>query len=382
MPHHNLSKRPSPGTVIKGVNLSKAVLGEAFQAACSGRCSLANLSRWDQASCAAVCLLGSIKMNGLQFFEFPAVKPVPAPVGTAYQDELPGDLVGLLFANPGSDCFALIDGARVRFASDLIDRCQAPFTPLFKAKAHERLGEAAPLLAAVDATGPLLRYLCSEGDGPWHGWNRCAVLFIHSGSCIENLARHLRRFTWVVDKDGRGLMFRFFDPRVLHDYLQVAEPAFANGLFGRAEQAAISALTYQLPNGEWCRVEPSPEPLEVRQSVDEPAVRRIAVWQAADRNLYALTEKGVLKGSIYSEEDQKRIARGVGESVYSNGFRSNYHIRYFIAWALVHGPALGPLNDRLERLITSQSHSPEDRFQKISLTIRETLGNPIGALYG
>ena len=50
------------------------------------------------------------------------------------------------------------------------------------------------------------------------GWGRSWGVFatIHDSTALR---RHLRRFLKVHDEDGREMVFRFYDPRVLRVYL-------------------------------------------------------------------------------------------------------------------------------------------------------------------
>ncbi len=80
-----------------------------------------------------------------------------------------------------------------------------------------------PLSAALEAAAPYLVQL--DYDDPdtrrflEHAWGNCWGVFLRCAAHAYTLRRHLREFLVVSDPDGKRLVFRYYDPRVLRIYL-------------------------------------------------------------------------------------------------------------------------------------------------------------------
>src|SRR5688572_5982733 len=110
---------------------------------------------------------------------------------------------------------------RGRFA--ILDACDEPRIPakvrmledravsLYRGWAEEDFWAIAPYVAVLDAA--LLDWITGElGETPWG-------VVVAADLDLEGLRKHLRRFLLVQGPANRQLYFRFYDPRVLPDYL-------------------------------------------------------------------------------------------------------------------------------------------------------------------
>ena len=122
--------------------------------------------------------------------------------------------------------YAILDGARDGQIAAKIRASGVEARCLFDGELQPVLAAAAPYLVALDPAAPLLRTLIAEGSG--NAWG----VFLTSTAPIDALRRHLRRLLRVVDEDGRQLMFRFYDPRVLRVYLPTCTIAELEFVFG------------------------------------------------------------------------------------------------------------------------------------------------------
>ena len=52
-------------------------------------------------------------------------------------------------------------------------------------------------------------------------WEDNLGIFIHSYADFETVYQHLRKFPMLQDERGKWFFFRFYDPKVLHDYLAI-----------------------------------------------------------------------------------------------------------------------------------------------------------------
>lgn len=99
------------------------------------------------------------------------------------------------------------------------------FRCLYSGKLPRELEMVAPHLVELFPNSRLTARWLDEG---WGGaWG--VLLRIDDPS---NLRHHLRKLLKVQDEDGRRLLFRFFDPRVLADYLPTCQPLELKTFFG------------------------------------------------------------------------------------------------------------------------------------------------------
>src|ERR1700682_51153 len=92
------------------------------------------------------------------------------------------------------------------------------------------------LPAAVENAAPWLLRLVS--GQPYveqffaRGWNQSWGTLLACAAPSRDLRRHLRRFLRVRTEDGRILVFRYYDPRVLRAYLPTCTPEEIAAFFG------------------------------------------------------------------------------------------------------------------------------------------------------
>jgi len=115
--------------------------------------------------------------------------------------------------------------------------------------------------AAEDLGGvsPYLLHLCGDAamfDWIWSsGWGRSLGVFIWAEQSLADLRAHLRRLTKVRTEDGRVLLFRFYDPRVLSVFLPSCDGEQAKYFFGPAKRffaerdGGRTLVAYDLRNG-------------------------------------------------------------------------------------------------------------------------------------
>ena len=134
-------------------------------------------------------------------------------------------LVARLFDGDGA-LYAVLDGARSPRVYDLLRRSGAPHQPLYDGALDPALAEAAPHLVALEREHAFTAALLGEG------WGESWGSFVASPARFPELRRHLRRFLRVRTEDGRTLLFRYYDPRVLRVYLPTCTPDELATFFG------------------------------------------------------------------------------------------------------------------------------------------------------
>lgn len=103
---------------------------------------------------------------------------------------------------------------------------EVPIRCLYQGDMAIELCEVAPYLVELDRDSPFTAWLLE------HGWGDAWGIFVRSTQPFDDVRRHLRKFTVVATEDGRSLLFRFYDPRVLRIFLPIATPDQMKQLFG------------------------------------------------------------------------------------------------------------------------------------------------------
>jgi hypothetical protein len=113
--------------------------------------------------------------------------------------------------------------------------CRRAHLALLASKLEFRCLYSGRLPAALERAAPQLVELFPENRlvHRWleEGWGQAWGVFLRIED-PSNLRHHLRGFLKVVDEDGRRLLFRFYDPRVLRRFLPSCNADERRQLFG------------------------------------------------------------------------------------------------------------------------------------------------------
>lgn len=109
--------------------------------------------------------------------------------------------------------YAILDGARDERIVPKIRASGVQARCLLDGVLAPVLAAAAPYIVELAPDGPFTRALLADG------WGDAWGVFLTSSASLDALRRHFRQFLRVADEDGRPLMFRYYDPRVLRVYL-------------------------------------------------------------------------------------------------------------------------------------------------------------------
>ena len=112
--------------------------------------------------------------------------------------------------------YAVLDGAVSPAVSELLKSSGAWFRSLYEGSTAVAIAPFGPFLVDLRTVPELLPHLLQLG------WGRSWGVFLKSPASFEQVRRHLRTLLLARAEDGRKLLFRFYDPRVL--------PAFISGL--------------------------------------------------------------------------------------------------------------------------------------------------------
>jgi hypothetical protein len=130
--------------------------------------------------------------------------------------------------------YAVLDAARDDRVLELLHESVDEARSLYDGVKGEALAEVAPYLCALRSGSGLLDRLLREG------WGRSFGVFVESGAPFNALRRHLRRFLLVEkDESGGRMYFRFYDPRVLREFLPLATVRQRDVLFADVVDAFL-----------------------------------------------------------------------------------------------------------------------------------------------
>lgn len=121
--------------------------------------------------------------------------------------------------------WAVLDGARDPAIYRALLESRLEFRCLYSGRLPRALEMNAPQLVEMLPTNRLTQRWLDEG------WGRSWGIFLKIDD-PSNLRHHLRKFLKVNDEHGRRLLFRYYDPRVLRDFLPTCHGDELRQLFG------------------------------------------------------------------------------------------------------------------------------------------------------
>jgi len=128
---------------------------------------------------------------------------------------------------PGSSrVWAILDGARDNRIYSALTSLRPEHYCLYRGNLPGELRLTAPYLVRLEPQDRLVQHLLD-----W-GWGNSWGIFLRAEEGGEGLRSHFRRFLIVQDEQGRRLIFRYYDPRVLRIYLPTCLPQELKTVFG------------------------------------------------------------------------------------------------------------------------------------------------------
>lgn len=107
--------------------------------------------------------------------------------------------------------------------------CHLEYSCLYSGVLPPALEMAAPYLVQLEHDNQETRRLIQLS------WGNSWGVFLKSGTSMNKLRRHLRQFLMVRDPQGRRMVFRYYDPRVLRAYLPTCNGEELRTVFGPVE---------------------------------------------------------------------------------------------------------------------------------------------------
>jgi hypothetical protein len=134
-----------------------------------------------------------------------------------------------IFPETDVNVFVVLDGASVPDLVPKLFELQPEHFCLYLGELAPDMAEVAPYLIHLQSDSHFANWLIQEGWGGHWG------IFVHSNSDLRALRHHFRIFLTVHDNNGKPLLFRYYDPRVLRVYLPTCNSEELGEVFGPVE---------------------------------------------------------------------------------------------------------------------------------------------------
>ena len=125
--------------------------------------------------------------------------------------------------------FVIVDPAQSEGFTKPIRTEGFAYRSLYEGSQAEGLEEVAPVVAGPVSDTEALERIIAEL------WGKSCIVFFSCRHSLEEVRRHFRRFLKVRTEDGRVLLFRFYDPRILRVFLPTCTPDEIYEFFGAVD---------------------------------------------------------------------------------------------------------------------------------------------------
>lgn len=128
-----------------------------------------------------------------------------------------------------ANVFAIFDGASVQDLPQLLYEKKPPHYCLFRGRLEPDMAEVAPYLVGLIEGTPFTDWALDQKPGSHMG------IFLQTRSSMIEMRRHTRLLVRVHDESGKPMIFRYYDPRVLHQYLPTCNTGELKTFFGAVD---------------------------------------------------------------------------------------------------------------------------------------------------
>ena len=141
-----------------------------------------------------------------------------------------------LFSGNAATVFAILDGASVPGLPATLFSYSPGYQCLYRGDLKPDMAEVAPYLAILERDAPFTEWVLLTG------WGKHWGIFGDAHADLPTLKRHFRKFLTVYDDSGKGVYFRFYDPRVWRNYLPTCHSDQLKTLFGPVNSFLVEGV--------------------------------------------------------------------------------------------------------------------------------------------
>ncbi len=271
---------------------------------------------------------------------------------------------------PELKCYFILDANKHKYLAPENFHCR--IESLFQGEFAEITKDIAPYLVEVipypdySSESELMGLFSDEEAMTRFNWHEELGVFIHSRYDFDTVLRHLRHFPVMKDENGKWFFFRFYNPKVLRNYLEViaTSPEKLNKFFGY-EKRIIHAFASGIGDSfHYYQLKALPEDtrnIPILLTEFEVNGFKDKKWLETREYLmeYALQEYP----QLYSEENKNVLIKNLDE-----GFNKGYTYKIAILqYAVAKQSAVKNEIDfiKLEKQVTKENVAPLDRAAKL-----------------
>ena len=130
-----------------------------------------------------------------------------------------------LFSQTKANVFAVLDGASIKGLREKFEQYQPEYGCLYRGELEPDLAEAAPYLVRLERGSDFVKWLLTGYGQHW------GILAIAQAN-LRTLRKHFRSILTAQMPDGKTVLFRYYDPRVLRVYLPTCNAQENQTIFG------------------------------------------------------------------------------------------------------------------------------------------------------
>lgn len=146
-------------------------------------------------------------------------------------------LATALFGKGEIPVYAILDGASAPNLVKHLYEHEPEYCCLYRGELEPDMATVAPYLVRLEAESQFTELVLGEGWGTHWG------SFIVSPATLRALRDHFRAFQTVELPDQRSVIFRYYDPRVLRNFLPVCNAAELATFFGPVHKFVVEGET-------------------------------------------------------------------------------------------------------------------------------------------
>jgi hypothetical protein len=143
------------------------------------------------------------------------------------------NLAPFLFGNGETPVFAILDGASAPNLVKSLYEHEPEYCCLYRGELEPDMATVAPYLVRLELESKFTELVLTEGWGAHWG------SFVVSSATLRTLRDHFRTFHTVELPDQRTVLFRYYDPRVLRNFLPVCNAAELATFFGPVQKFVV-----------------------------------------------------------------------------------------------------------------------------------------------
>ena len=146
--------------------------------------------------------------------------------GPLITEEIIQSVAAKLFADDNLNVYAILDGAAIPNLLNGLYDLKSEYVCLYRGELEPDIAHVAPYLVKLDDESDFTEWLIEEG------WGKNWGIFAQSEADLRTMRRHFRSLLTVYDPEGKPMLFRYYDPRVLRLYLPTCNAEELHTVFG------------------------------------------------------------------------------------------------------------------------------------------------------